>query len=808
MRKKKVYLAELNSGVRFASGFRDNLSYAKNVIFHEGVVKKRNGWRVLYNFRGYDYEPYAINGIYEYKGREKSCLIVHADCHMYECSYDLREIREIPQGNGVEFKNQRSCGQMFGGLLWIGGMEQVLIYDGEAVRTAQSHSKCYVPITTTGITDYELAGEGKTCESPNVISGKRINLLKGVKNGNGSHKFMLDSGVLYGKPFRVKASFRVKKSGEAEDSYTSIHTGKDLEGNDVNAVVTVEFSTDNLSGKLNNFSHPVDGYGRKVVIEDANLTCQVIDGRELAFNFDVVSYNRNVDNIEVEFTTENQIGTDLGGCGCMCEVPFKSGESALVIATGTGQLFFNMSKKDKIYFPQSMITNVGSEAKKITALLPMSKSTLAIYKENEFYVLRLDTENGHRLFAGADSQGCLNPFVATHFGNDILALNIDGICGAVDSGSEDVVYTRQYIRSESIQRELDKTPIETLEKASACVHKGLYYLFVGDIAYVARSKENKSYEYDWWIFDNCSARVSASINGNLYMGREKGEVAIFDQEYKDRQNYVLTERERDFVFHQGEITKASFNYAVKVGTGTKISLDSHYSKWSDCYFDHDTNQIHIPREYCYDESKYIGPCVDDSVLLIDTEGYIVYEGEVRDFDPYQCTIYCTHLGLGKSTSLSLYIKRHEKTEYTLALVDGEYALFLGKHPVTLYSTEIDRVYVTKSAEIECELYTPITNLGTQENKNLVGICVTPSEDTKSNMEIGYETGIGKYAREVTVGSYMSFDGLNFNNLSFNPRFKRSIKINCLERNFDYIRLYVRSTRGESFGVEELSLTYN
>ena len=602
MEKTNIYTTKTNKGIMLEGDSTEKLSYAKNMIRKNGLARKRNGWRVLYNFRDSNFNPYKINGIYEYEGRNKSCIIVHAGNGIYECSYNMESVKRIPLEKNVQLKDQRSEGFMYAGVLWLCGMGQLLIYDGESVKLVHESPLAYVPTTAVGITDKQFGAEYTVPESPNLITGQRINKLRGVKNSVGYHSFLLDTKAQYGKPFSVRAAIRVRMSEDIEDDLTSSYVGYDSDGQEINTVVYIDFHTDSLGQDVISASGAKDSNGREVTVENVSFTCRVVNGNELSFSFEVPAHEMNADNITVTFYEDRLANEELNRIEAMAQT-VKGSQSVMAFSCGTSNLFFIMERGGLLYFPREDVIAVGDNMEKICGLLPMTQGSLAVYKDNSFYVLKL-TDKGYELFLGSRIQGSVNPFIPKRFAADCLMLNADGIYGVKDSESKEHVYTYMKNRGRDIQREIEGFSLETLKKACACVHKEAYYLFIGGKAYVAQPSINDSKnEYDWWIFDNCSARVSASINGNLYMGREKGEVAIFDQEYKDRQNYVLTERERDFVFHQGEITKASFNYAVKVGTGTKISLDSHYSKWSDCYFDHDTNQIHIPQEYCYDESK-------------------------------------------------------------------------------------------------------------------------------------------------------------------------------------------------------------
>ena len=808
MAKQTIYTIKGLSGVELSGENGKGMSYMKNMVIEEGIAKKRRGWRNLYNFRGYTYQPYAINGIYEYKGKEKSSLIIHADSYLYECSYDLKDISQIPLDSGVTLKNKKSTGQMHAGVLWLGGMGQLLIYDGTSVKNAFESDLSYIPVTAVGIGDINSGLEYEKNESPNLICSKRINKLRGVKNSDFMHKFLLDSKVAYGKPFSLTASFRVRKSTDTYDPYSTEYIGTSKGGQEVNTVVTVNFYTDSLTEKsINAVATPVDMYGDTINVGGANLSCRVTNGNELTLSFEAPTYQKDTDNISVTYVSKEGVDTQIDSIEAMAQISLKSGGSVMAVCCGTSKIYCAMEKDGCVYFPKNGAVTVGGETEKITALVPMAQSALAVYKRDSFYRLEVgDDGTRHEIFPSSDSYGSISSFVTKRIGYDCLSYNKHGVFLASDKSVEENTNTRLYTVSTPINRELSKLDLEDMDEAVACVHDGAYYLFVGGRVYIAGNDQEK--EYEWWMFDNCDASYAASINGNIYMGRKNGDVAVFDSGYTDRQDYVLTDKENDFVIREASPTTVAFNYAIGVQDGTKISLDPHYLYLSECVYTKADNKIKVPSESFFDSYGYVDLWEGQEVLLIDSEGYQVYSGQLIDVDPCASTVFCGNLGLGESCRLSLYIKKDENTEYTVKTVGGVKTLFYGDRPATLKLTRVERVIVRRKRDIECELYTPVIDLGVNGDKTLCGIIFTPTADTRCKLRIGYETRRSAFSKELTIGSYMDFEGTDFKDFSFNPRFKKSIRINCLERNFDYIRLWVYSSSGRELGIDSISLIYS
>ena len=809
MKKTKIYKANTTSGIQLFDNCGVGRSYLKNMELENGMVKKRNGWRTLYNFRGYSYDPHRINGIYEFKGQNKACLLVHAADCLYECSYDLKEMIKIPCEADVTIVDERSNGQMYGGVLWIMGMGQLLIYDGTSVRRVQNGPLCYVPVTSRSIRDKKLYLPCEKGEDPSLLTARRINRLRGAKSEIIMHSFLLDAPVKYGAPFRLTASFRVRKSTDEENELTTDYIGIDKNGNEINTVVYIELYTDSIEEGVELISNekPVDKYGRSVSIgENFRFLAYVRNKNELILAFDAVAHDSGEDNIEVEFTEDGADTTSLDMVQDISVVALKGGGNVAAISIDRGTLFFNTLRDGKFYCASGHKITIGSDAEIITAVLPTTQSSLAIYKENGFYILSLDGEGQGELFPSPDILGCLSRFCATRLNDECLALGVGGIYGIKDAKSRNNISTQQAIRSAPIQAELDQINENAKRQGVSCVHKGKYYIFLENGAYVAQKNEDKD-DFVWWRFDDCDARVVLSSNGMLYMGRENGDVAIFDDGYTDRRDYVLNERERDFLFKEGEKTTVSFNYAIGVEEGDRVSLEEHYALWSRCVLDYRTNRICMSEADCFENGVYIAPCQGEKVLLTSLQGELVYEGIVADIIPSELAIHCVGIGIGEDMELLIYRMRDERVEYTLKIEGGLNYLYLDARPLCLYSTEIDHVYLRDTREIECEIYTPVTDLEESGEKTLMGIVVALSSDTRCCLELGYDTGKGRFHRQFTVGSNMDFRSLDFNDFNFNTQFKRAIKIKCVERGFDYIRLWLRSQGGEKFGVDSISMLY-
>lgn len=805
---RKIYKINKLGGVCFSDGAmgENSLSYVKNMISEDGILKKRKGWSVLYNFRSKGHSPLPINGIYEYKGDNKSCIIVHAGSSLFECDYTLTSIREIKTGSGITLKNERSTGQMYENQLWINGGDNIVIYDGEGVYTAKEHPLAYVPTTRVGITS---GGIGQKHEGANLLTEKRINTLRGEKAEGDEACFFLDGRVQYKKPFRLRVAVRVKKTWEISDELSTDYIGTDSQGQEVSALVSVDFYIQSLEEGTVYYSSAIKDEAGNDIAVNKLLGIRVVGANKLCLDFDCPTYQRDKDNIEAEFYNEGQ-GTYLDRADAFATYTSKTGESSLLVFY-KNKMSYSYGEEKKFYFPSESVVSIGQETEKNVSALPMTDGYLAVYKKNSFYRLKLGTQ-GWEVFPSADSIGCINSLCAVRLGYDCLVFNNEGIFGVKDLENPEYITTRLYNRAKRIQGELDRYSSVEKSSACACVHNGMYYLFIGEKAYITglehATDKSDEFGYNWWVFDSCPCSFAASINGRMYMGRENGEIAVFDTGYKDKRIYTLTENEWEFVFNNSfPYTVASFSSQISVKEGDRVYLSPHAVYSCIAQYNARTKAMCVPWEVFFNGDGSTLLYEGMEILVKDNDGYIIYEGPIIKTNPDDLSIEIGSVSLYKDTELQVYLKKDEAQEYVLAKEGTYFTLVMNGAPIRLYDTDIERVYIRTQRSVECEICTFSTDLGEYRNKNLYAIIFIPSSETNCKVKIGYRTRKNSFSKEVNVFSYMDFDRIDFGNMGFDSGIKKSIKINCFERGFDFIKITASSVEGEGLGIESIALLY-
>ncbi len=808
MAKRKIYTEKTPCGIR-SLGATGRDGYSQNLLPYGTGLKKRNGWRVLHSFRDGEFNPMEINGIYEYRGEDKSCLIVRAGNNLYECNYDLTDIKAI---GTIQGSRKRAHAHMYAGVLFLGGTDELVYYDGEGVKIVRDSSRAYVPTTSVGVEDTVSAKEPTSNEAPNLLTGQRINRLRGEKRDHSEYTYPLDAQVRYGTPFSLSAELRVRKSQEGESgNRTTDYIGK-INGEVFGGIITVTFATDSLteSGAVA-LQGVVNEKGEAVILEGAELGCRVERDR-VVLTFNAVAPEQR-DNITVTFFSAEQ-SVKLSPELFATAVTDGAG-SCMLFSCGTNKIYSLYEEGNLLYVPSDGVMDIGQRTEKISAILPMTNGYLGIYKETGFYTARQTGKGlvGSRCYESSDSHGSINSFVSNRLGYDCISFCREGVFGIDEIENAEYQISRLCHRSASIQEELSSFSYEEMKNACAAIFENKYYLFIGERAYVADmnftvSLKNGRYGYEWWRLDSCPCRIACVVDGRLYMGRENGDVAAFDESYTDRDFIVLRDKDLNYSFYNNEgATVAVFDSKIKIKSGDKVCLPEVYTFFGQCHYGNATAEISISSDLLFDNEGYSNLYEGMEVMLLDDNGYSIYRGEILKTDVGQCTISCGSLSLDRDRSFWLYIKRGENTEYELKKEGYDMLLCLNKKPVKLYDTDVKWVYVKRESQIECALSTSSTDLGEVGDKSLLAITVSVSNDTKCSLTVGYETSKNTYSRQLTVGTGIDFDSLDFAKVSFASRMKKRVRIACLERSFDYVRLCLSSNEGQELLIDGVSLDY-
>lgn len=821
MKRKNFYIDKLG-GVNPEETLGNCTSYVQNMISKDGILKSRSGWKVIADFKDEEMSPLRINGIYEYKTDTKSAVIVHAGTHIYECDYEMKNKTEVPVAYGIEVPDRRTQGYMYGGLLWICGVGDLAVYNGETVYGVYEYNQAYVPTTSVSVLDDYIAKKPAPYQSPNVLTRKRKNSLRGAKSTKPFHKFYLDSKAEYGKPFTFTAKFRVRSTFDSEDEVTTDYIGMYADGKSINTVVVANIHTDSLTEEM---LYLTDGlksiYGQEIFIDGQDVSAwgiQITNGNELYINFVCPTYITDTDNIVVEFTEDSEFNRDLRLADHCAVAIMERGKSIMLLCRGDNEILYSNEDYGFFYFPESNKFSIGQETTRIVGILPMANNFIGIFKEDGFFRVKIDGSKmgEYRIYTTSDTYGASNPFLVSRLNHDYLTVNENGVFGIRELDETEEGISKLYCRSSNISKEFASFTKEELLDAMSLVVGNTYYLFVANKVYVTNSdstfyksgKSDDEFEYTWWIFDNCPCSYALSLGSTLYMGRENGEICIFDGGFTDRKTVTLKSPTNDFLFNEEDgVSTVVFNQNLKTYSPCKICLDKHFIYISKCTYIKNENRLEIPLEAFFSNEEiqfYDGM----KIMLLNENGEESFAGEITSTYPSLYSVFCEDFTFDTDGEFYLYVENDKNTEYVLKEVVSGYKLIYKGKEIKLYSNDIKTVYLIFEETIVCRIETAVTDFNEDGRKNLYSIEFTPTEDSKGIVRVGYETIKNSFSKEIKLGSYLDFDSLDLEAFGFNPRFKKKVRVNCFERNFDYIRIKIEAEPTKGFGIEKICLNYS
>ena len=114
----------------------------------------------------------------------------------------------------------------------------------------------------------------------------------------------------------------------------------------------------------------------------------------------------------------------------------------------------------------------------------------------------------------------------------------------------------------------------------------------------------------------------------------------------------------------------------------------------------------------------------------------------------------------------------------------------------------------QTIEIDAVWESPIFALGSDIHlKTLDSISIAAESTCRDKLTIGYETvkNIGEFGAKGVMS--FNLENLSFESFSFESGFKKSYVKRVLERNFNYIRLSIKSSGRDACRVDNIKLKY-
>lgn len=794
--QKRIYNFERIRGVDVTSSpinvSPNRASRMVNMINEGGVNKKRHGWRDIAWFEDGEGNKPPINGIFKYtnpNGIEET--IVHAGTHIYRCDSDFEIEPAYGEltNDGITVANAKSKAYVEGGKLWIVCGGNYLVYDGKEIQPVMNSMYAYIPTTSTGICPGEKYN-GKSFQGVNLLQKKRKNKLIGQSMAS---SYCLDGFVDMEKPVSVEIEF-LKTDGES-----SKYIKCSIEYKNGKATVS---ATDESGNKQDTLANQI---ANSIVIENS------LDTGIFKTTYSFPPIIEGGSNITVEFTAVYESDIMISSSNT---VSLAAGTDVLCLVNNGNVVYFSDILYGYGYFPNNDYIGIGSEDKAVTSLVTLDNGDIGIFKKDELYRVRvgvkfIDEELVVRLEPSIVSvnygTGCINEFCALQVNGDSLIYSDTGVYGLSGSTEKPV-----NLRSTNVNKELYGYGATIRKGAFAVSHEGRYYLFIDGKVYIAdtRFKTYESnrldagYEYEWWIWNNCPCRCAYVFDGVIYMGTFDGAIREFSDRYID-ETRVIVSGDQEIVY-DGKFT---FNDGLKLEDGEtvailgaleRVNLDITEIEYSDglmyCSYSCDNE---IPSIYegmgahlCSGEDCRIGGDIVQCDYASNKLVFKRFDGD--DFDP----------------SLD-YVLAKDPKKYTVKITENgvtlvnewdEEASFIqyGKISAVIY----------RSQNVCCEMVTGVIDFYKLHSKSLYKLAVTPSEETKGQIEIGYETNLSKENKQRYVGDGFSFADFEFKSFVFDGNFAKSFVKRIFERNFNYIRFRFASESDGPFGIENAQAVYS
>ena len=442
--------------------------YAVNLISDSGgMPEKRPGWRTLHRLEG------AINGLWHCFIKDSTHYLVHAGNKIYKWTE-----AEEPVVLKEDVNDGRSCAFFLLSKLYILTGAEYLQYDGTEIKEVEP----YVP--TVAINKLPTGG-GTFLEAVNLIGSKWIDEFIG---DGSSTEFQVSYEELDEDPVKC----------EIYDDTAKKWVEK-TEGTD--------FTVDRTAGKVKFNSAPP-----KSVISNVKITASKTKEGNLA----KIAGGKNaaVYNDGVVFICGSERGTD-----------YRSG--------------YNKPN----YFPDTGYDRVGTDATDIMGYCKIGEY-LGIIKESNSQDSTIflrwheqqtnsegETETVYRKKQGVVGVGAISRHAIGMLLDEPLFLSRQGIF-ALTSNAVTFERTVQN-RSEFLDFKLTRE--EGLENAVCCEWNTYFLVAVNGRCYLldskqpaSKSRNNSSFVYEGYYWENIPARTFLPIGGALYFGTEDGRICKFN----------------------------------------------------------------------------------------------------------------------------------------------------------------------------------------------------------------------------------------------------------------------------------------
>ena len=832
LKERKVYTFDNFRGVDFSTSpykvAQNRAISAENLLYENGTVRKRNGWRSLCKL------PDEINGIFSFEIENENIVLVYAGTKFYRLTWDSSKNRYIASNitNTCTYTlanidtnrliSQRIQLYINKNKAYIVGCGDYLVYGkwGEnfELRRVFDNEDTYIPTTTINIDNDSVADENRASfDAVNLLSSYRKNEMLGVDNSSAT--WSVDTMKINSNSDVSIEIYTLDAENNQElikinNRITSDKTQLYKENDDINAVGEIDYGNGKI--KLNINTKPQEADTSNIII---TFKCSE-EGQD-------------------DFIINASLSTLFGGGGNSNRL-FLTGSKTRKNVHVWSEMY------DFTYFADTNYDEIGSDNSAILGYVRATDGVLIVFKEKNgadatiYYISGADTEEedyaGNISFvtrftkyAGNISDTIYARYATASLNGDNLILTRNGVRGLelYDNLATSAYRLRE--RSRNINVKLLKE--ENLQDACGFVYQDKYYLSVGNVVYVCDSRFtfqadediSDSFNYEWWYLTNVNARVWCEIDNKLLFGTTDGHICIFEENnYADTTFQDTEAGDLSVSFTDDKILfNLSLNNDLNESSSITITQGKLYSLFLDdnelLEIDED-GYISVGEETLtklYQGIKCYADRVDGTGLLVDTQ-YEIGEVDLDNIrfkliDTNGSQVIPTNLGFRLCKELSnktLYVTNvdTENAEFQIKEFSGGDVLDLVIYNYTM-PTELLATICFKQ-NVVSKWFTPICDLGTNMySKTLLGMSITTEPLVKGAVTIGYQTrNIEKDF--ITYGTKgFDFNDIDFEDFSFESSFTNSNTIRVKERNFNFIIIRYVSDTQSACAVNGITIRY-
>lgn len=832
IKERKLYTFENFRGVDFSTSpykvSKNRATSAQNLIYENGTVRKRTGWKGLCKLNG------RVNGIFSFEIEGENIILAYVGNKFYRLTWNASKTRLISENITTSctyspaaidtsiLADRRIQLYVNKNKAYIVGCGDYLVYgkwNGRfELRRVFDNVDTYIPTTTINIDKDGVADENRgILDGVNLLSSHRINTLLGVNEDSAT--WTLDTASIDDQSDIEIELHTLDAQGNCVEIKINNRIERDksllfVEGDDITEVGSINYQTGKITLSINSKPQEAD---------TANI---------------VVKFKSSTPG-QADFIKNATLSTVFGGGGNSNRL-FLSGDVLNKNKHVWSEIY------DFTYFVDNNYDNIGSDNSAIMGYVRATDGVLIVFKEKNgsdastYYVSGADVEeidsNGDPVFmtkftkfAGNISDTIYAKYATASLNGDNLILTRNGVRGLELYENIQTSAYRLRERGRNINSKLLKQ--ESLEDACGFVYKDKYYLAMDNVVYVCDSRftfqaeedVGDSFNYEWWYFTNVDARVWCEIDNKLYFGTNNGWICKFtDQDYAD------------VVFQDTEAGDISISYSDNKIV-YNLDLESSLNQSSDIMFTND--------------DIYASYLTETDMQEIDSDGYIHFEEKLLEkiYEGVVCYADRTD-GTGLEVSVPYYIAEVSLDELKFALYDADnnrikpikagFRLSRKVSNKLLYLENIDTVnqsfqlkefadgeildLVIYNYSMPTELmatfqfkenvvaswYTAICDLGTNMySKTLLNITITTEPLVKGSITAGYQTrNIEKdYITNGTHG--FDFNEIDFADFSFESSFTSSHTHRVKERNFNFIVIRYVSDNQKACAVNGITIRY-